>query len=87
MSIGIFDFFQKMSILVVEHAVAVALEVRIGDLLPEFFADALVFLGAFQAAGAVAAGVLQALFYSVDHVLVGVEMNSHVDFLLGIVKV
>ena len=40
---------------------AVALEIGICDLLPEFLANALVLLGALESAGTIAAGTLQAL--------------------------
>ena len=52
---------------------AIALKIWIGDLLFEFLADALVFLGPLQAAGAVATGALQALPDGPDHFLVIIE--------------
>ena len=42
---------------------AETLEIRVGHLLPELLADALVLLGPLQAAGAVSAGALQTLLY------------------------
>ena len=56
---------------------AVTLEVRVGHLLTEFFADALVFLGSFQTAGAVATGALQTFLDHLDHFLVIVQTYSH----------
>ena len=56
---------------------AVSLKVRIRDLLPEFLADALIFLSSFQTAGAVAAGALQTFFDHLDHFLVIVQTYSH----------
>ena len=56
---------------------AVALKVRIRDLLPEFLADALVLLGALQAAGAVSAGALESLFDGGHHFLIVIQPNSH----------
>ena len=58
---------------------AVALEGRIRDLLPEFLADALVLLGPLQTAGAVSSGALQAIFYDLDHLLVLIQTHSHAD--------
>ena len=55
----------------------VAGKVRIGDLLPEFLADALIILGAFQTAGAIAAGALQAVPDGLNHFLVFIEPNCH----------
>ena len=49
---------------------AIALEIGIGDLLPEFFADAPVFFGPLQTAGAVAAGTLQTVLDHLNHFLV-----------------
>ena len=56
---------------------AVAMEVRIGHLGTEFFANALVILCPFHTAGAVATGVFQALFYGLYHFGVIVESNCH----------
>ena len=56
---------------------AIALEIRVGNLLTEFLADALVILSSFQTAGAVAAGALQAFFDHLDHFLVIVQTYSH----------
>ena len=56
---------------------AIALEIGIGDLFPEFLADAFVFLSPFQTAGAVTAGTLQALPNGPDHLLILIQPNSH----------
>jgi len=48
-------------IFIVQHAVAITFIVRVCDLLAEFRANALIFFRMFQAAGAVAAGALEAL--------------------------
>ena len=56
---------------------AIALEIGVSHLLPEFLANALVFLGSFQTAGAVAAGALQAFLDHLDHFLVIVQTYSH----------
>ena len=52
---------------------AIALEVGISNLLPEFLADALILLGPLQTAGAVAAGALQTLPNGLNHFLVFVQ--------------
>ena len=52
-----------------------ALEIRVRDLVPEFLADALVFGGLLQAAGAVAVLGLQALLDHFDDFGVGVELD------------
>ena len=49
---------------------AIAFEVRIGDLLPEFLADTLIILGSFQAAGTVSAGTFQTFTDGLYHFLV-----------------
>ena len=56
---------------------AIALEIGVCHLLPEFPADALIFLSSLQTAGAVAAGAFQALFDHLDHFLVIVQTYSH----------
>ena len=53
------------------------LEIGVFHLLPELLADALVFLGPLQAAGAVSAGALQTLPDHSHHFLVIVQPNSH----------
>ena len=56
---------------------AKTLEIGVGNLLPEFLADALVFLGPFQTAGAVAAGTLQTFFDHLDHFFIVIQSYSH----------
>ena len=59
---------------------AVALKIRVCDLLPEFLADALILLGTLEAAGAVATGTLEAVFYGLYHFCVFVQSDSHRNF-------
>ena len=68
---------------------AVAREIGVCDLLPEFLADALIFLGALQTAGAVAAGALQAVLHHLDDLLILVQPYSHTitSFLKNIIAV
>jgi hypothetical protein len=56
---------------------AIALEIGIGDLLPELLANALVLLGAFQTAGTIAAGALQSVFYDLNHFLIFIQFDCH----------
>ena len=56
--------------LVIKQAVAVAFEVRVRDLVPEFLAHALGIRGALDAAGAVTAGLLQTFLGHLDKFLV-----------------
>ena len=56
---------------------AITLEIGVGHLLPEFLANALIFLGSLQAAGAVATGALQTFLDHLDHFLVIVQTYSH----------
>ena len=58
------------SLLIIEHAVAEAVIIRVRDLIPEFLAHALIFLRALSTAGAVAPGTLQAVPDGLDHFLV-----------------
>ena len=62
---------------------AITLEIGVCDLLPEFLADALVFLATLQTAGAVTAGALQALFDHLNHFLIFVQPYSHWDHILS----
>ena len=62
---------------------AEALVVRIGDLLPEFLADALVVLRPLQTAGAVAAGALETFPDGSHHFLIIIQPNSHVKHFLS----
>ena len=56
---------------------AVAGEIRVCDLLPEFLANALIFLGTLQPAGAIATGACQAFLDSLDHFLIFVKTYCH----------
>ena len=62
---------------------AITLEIGVSHLFPKLFANALVFLGPFQTAGAVAAGALQTFFDHLDHFLVIVQTYSHGDHILS----
>ena len=62
---------------------AIALVAGVGNLLPELFADAFVVFTAFQPAGAVAAGTLQALPDGGNHFLILVQSDSHVQHILS----
>ena len=55
----------------------IAPESRVGDLVTEFLADTLIFLPAFQPAGTIAAGTLQALPDGFDHFLIFIQTNRH----------
>ena len=48
----------------------ISLERRIGNLLPKFFADALVILCSFQTTGAVSTGPFQTFTYGLYHFLI-----------------
>lgn len=61
----------------------VALVVRIGDLLTEFFADTLVLFGSFQPTGTVSAGPLQTVLDHLNHFLIFVETYSHSVHILS----
>ena len=56
---------------------AIALEIGVSNLFPKFLANALVFLGSLQTAGAVATGALQTFLDHLDHFLVIVQTYSH----------
>lgn len=58
---------------------AETLVIRVSDLLPEFFAHALILLRPLQAAGAVTAGTLQALPDQLDHLCILIQPYSHID--------
>ena len=79
-------FFKKLEkfflILVIEHAVAVAGEIGISHLLPEFLADALVILGALHTAGTIAAGTLQAVPNDLHHFLIFIKTYCHSQHFL-----
>ena len=56
---------------------AVALEVGISNLLPEFFANALVLFGTLEAARTVSAGALESIPDSLYHLLILIQPNRH----------
>ena len=66
----------------------VSLVIGIRNLLPEFLADALIILGAFQTAGAIAAGALQAVPDGLNHFFIFIEPNCHgvTSFLESIIE-
>ena len=66
---------------VIEHTVAVALKIRVGDLILEFLTHTLGSLRALQSAGAIPAGALETLTDGVDDLLVGIELDFHVTSL------
>ena len=70
-------FRKSFSVLLIEHAMAVALKIRVGNLLPKFLTDALIVLGAIQSAGAVAAGTLQTFPDGTHHLFILIESNCH----------
>ena len=65
---------------------AITGKVRVGDLLPEFLAHTLVFLGPLQPAGAIAAGTLQALLDRLYHFQIFVQSYSHDVHILFYLK-
>ena len=56
---------------------AIALKIRVSDLLAEFLADALVFFGALQAAGTVSSRPFQAFPDGLYHFFVLIQSHSH----------
>ena len=62
---------------------AITLKFRVGNLLPELLADALILFRTLQAAGAITAGALQAFFNLLDHFFIFVEPYSHADHILS----
>jgi len=68
--------------LVIQHAVTVAFKFRVGDLVPEFKAHALVFRRSRQPARTEAPGLLQALLDMANDLRVLVETNLHRNDLL-----
>ena len=74
------NYFAEMRnilVLVIKQAMAIALEIRIRNLLPELLADALIVLGHLQTAGAVAALGLQTLPDGFYHFLVLIQTYCH----------
>jgi len=56
---------------------AVAVEVRILHLGPEFLANALILLTALHTAGTIAACAFKPLFYGLYHLFVFIQTNRH----------
>ena len=56
---------------------AIALEIRVRHLLPEFLADAFIFLCSLQSTGAITAGPLKALADSFDHFFIFIQAHCH----------
>ena len=56
---------------------AITGEVRVSDLLTEFLTDTLILLSTLQAAGAIAAGTLESVFYSLYYFLIFIEPHCH----------
>lgn len=63
---------KRLFFLVIEHAMAVALIIGVGDLRFEFLADALILLLALQTARAVATCALEPLFDLRDDLGIGI---------------
>ena len=57
---------------------AVALEIRVGDLVLKLLTHAPGSLRALQTAGAVSAGALESFPDGVDNLLIGIELDFHV---------
>ena len=66
---------------VIEHTVAVAFKIWVGNLVLELLTHALGSLRALQTAGAVPTGTLQALADGVDDLLIGIELDFNVASL------
>ena len=60
---------------------AVALKIRVGDLILEFLTHTFVFFRALHAAGAVSAGALESFPDGIDDLLIGSELDFHVRHL------
>ena len=65
---------------------AIALEIRVGDLLPEFLAHAFGVLRPLQAAGTVAAGAFQPLPDGCYNLFIFVQPNCHIDLPFSVSK-
>ena len=77
MSIAFLRFLKYFLILDIEHAMAITLKIGVSHLLTEFLADALVFFGPLQTAGAVTTGAFQTFLDHLDHFLVIIQTYSH----------
>ena len=60
---------------------AVALVIRVGDLILELLTHTLGSLRALPAAGAVSAGALESFPDGIDNLLIGIELDFHVRHL------
>ena len=60
---------------------AVALVIRVGDLILELLTHTFGCLCALPAAGTVSAGVLESFPDSIDNLLIGIELDFHVRHL------
>ena len=60
---------------------AVALVIRVGDLILELLTHTLGRLCALQSAGAVPAGALESFPDGIDNLLIGIELDFHVRHL------
>ena len=60
---------------------AVALEIRIGNVVLKLLAHTLGSLCAFSAAGTVSAGALESFPDGIDNLLIGIELDFHVRHL------
>ena len=60
---------------------AVALEIRIGNLILKLLAHTFGCLCAFSAAGTVSAGALESFPDGIDNLLIGIELDFHVRHL------
>lgn len=73
---------ESFLVLIVEHAMAVALKIWVFNLRTKLRADALILLCALQTAGAITAGAFQALFDRCNHFFIFVQSDSHTHTLL-----
>ena len=65
--------------LVIQHTVAVSLEIRVGYLVPEFLAHAFVLRGVLYPAGTVAPCLFKTLAHHLDYLFVVVFLYVHVS--------
>ena len=70
-------YLENFLIFVIEQAVAVTGKIRVCNLLPEFFTDALILLRPFQSAGAIATGPFQTFPNRPDHLFIFIQSDSH----------
>ena len=84
--------FGSLFFLVIEHTVAVALEIGVFYLLTELSAHALVFLGLLTAARTVTACAPKPLLHGIHNLFIGIEsylhfQNSFLRLLLNLSRV